>query len=105
MWMAENLKTTKFNGGAAIANITDNAAWAADSVAQTPAYCSYDNSSSNMTTYGAMYNWYAVDAGNLCPIDWHVPTDADFNTLELYLGMSIADVNLYGCVVPTRELR
>ena len=33
MWMAENLKTTKFNGGAAIANITDNAAWAADSVA------------------------------------------------------------------------
>ena len=70
--------------------------WAADSVAMTPAYCSYNNSSSNMTTYGAMYNWYAVDAGNLCPTDWHVPTDADFNTLELYLGLSIADINLYG---------
>jgi uncharacterized protein (TIGR02145 family) len=96
MWMAENLKTTKFNGGAAITHQTSDDAWAQDSLTLTPAYCSYDNSSTNMNTYGAMYNWFAVDAGNLCPTDWHVPTDADFNTLELHLGMSVADVNLYG---------
>jgi len=83
VWMASNLNTTKYNDGTAITNITgDNAAWAALS---TGAYCDYDNTPSNSTTYGALYNWFAVNTGKLCPTGWHVPTDAEWTTLTTYL--------------------
>jgi hypothetical protein len=58
VWMKENLKTTKFNDGTAIPNITDNIAWA---TLTTGAYSDYNNTPSNSTTYGRLYNWYAVD--------------------------------------------
>jgi uncharacterized protein (TIGR02145 family) len=100
VWMAENLKTVTFNPSGAITNITDNATWAGDSIAQTPAYCWYNNDIANKTTYGAMYNWYAVNTGNLCPTGWHVPTDAEFMTLEQFLGMAsgtaTGDVGAWG---------
>jgi len=32
-------------------------------------------------TYGALYNWYVVDVGNLCPFGWRVPIDNDFKIL------------------------
>ncbi len=35
-----------------------------------------------------LYNWYTVNTGKLCPTGWHVPTDAEFKTLEMYLGMT-----------------
>jgi uncharacterized protein (TIGR02145 family) len=58
VWMKENLKTTKYNDGTAMPNVTDNSAWAA---LTTGAYCDYNNTPSNSTTYGRLYNWYAVD--------------------------------------------
>lgn len=86
VWMVENLKTTKYNDGSAIPNITDNTAWAA---LTTPAYCWYNNdATANKSTYGALYNWHAVNTGKLCPSGWHVPTDADWQKLEIYLGLS-----------------
>jgi uncharacterized protein (TIGR02145 family) len=93
LWMAENLKTTKYYGGAAIPNVTDNTAW---TLLTTPGYAWYDNTVAYKALYGAMYNWFAVDGGNLCPTGWHVPTDADFNALEVTLGLAPADVNIYG---------
>jgi uncharacterized protein (TIGR02145 family) len=93
VWMAENLATTLFNNSNPIANITDNTAWIVDSVAMTPAYCWYNNNAGTYKIYGAQYNWYAANTGNLCPTGWHVPTDAEFKTLESYLGMSSGDVN------------
>jgi uncharacterized protein (TIGR02145 family) len=91
IWTAENLKTTKFNTNAAITNVTDNTAW---SLLGTPAYAWFDN---DMTTYkplyGALYNWYTVNTGILCPTGWHVPSDAEFSTLEVYLGMSPDSIN------------
>jgi len=93
VWMAENLKTTLFNNSNPITNITNDALWAADSVAMTPAYSWYDNDNVvNKATYGALYNWYAANTTNLCPTGWHVPTDGEFKTLELYLGISPSDV-------------
>jgi len=83
-WMAENLRVTHYRNGDPIPNITDNGQWSA---ATSGAYCSYDNSSSNASTYGLLYNFYAVaDARNLCPTGWHVPTDAEWTTLIDYLG-------------------
>jgi len=83
VWMVENLKTTKYNDGTAIPNVTDNTAWAH---LTTGAYCWYNNDISNKTSYGALYNWYTVNTGKLCPTGWHVPSGAEWTTLVDYLG-------------------
>jgi uncharacterized protein (TIGR02145 family) len=87
VWMAENLKTTKYRNGDPIATNLSNTAWGA---ATTGAYAIYNNDAANNTTYGKLYNWFAVtDSRNLCPVGWHVPTDAEWTTLENYLGGTV----------------
>lgn len=84
VWMAENLKTTKYNDGSNIPNITDGSTWIN---LTTSAYCWYNNDASNKANYGALYNWYSVvDGRKICPSGWHVPTDNEWTTLETYLG-------------------
>ncbi len=83
VWMLENLKTTKYNDGTPITNVTDNMAWGN---LTTGAYCWYNNDDKNKTPYGALYNFYAVKTGKLCPTGWHVPSDAEWKTLETFLG-------------------
>jgi uncharacterized protein (TIGR02145 family) len=84
VWMAENLKTTKYRNGEAIPNVTDNTEW---ENLTTGAYCNYDNDSKRINTYGQLYNWYAVsDNRNIAPTGWHVATDAEWTTLYNYLG-------------------
>jgi uncharacterized protein (TIGR02145 family) len=84
VWMVENLKTTKYNDGSAIPNVTDNTEW---TNLTTRAYCWYDNDAlTYKTPYGAMYNRYAVNTGKLCPTGWHVPSDAEWTTLITFLG-------------------
>lgn len=90
VWMAENLKTTKFSDGTDIPLITDDNEWANSMI---PGYCWYNNDEkSNKDTYGALYNWFTVNTGNLCPAGWHVPTDEEWQQLELYLGMNKTDI-------------
>jgi uncharacterized protein (TIGR02145 family) len=83
-WMASNLKTTKYNDlSTAIPLVTDNAVWGS---LTTPAYCWYNNDATTFkVTYGALYNWYAVNTGNICPSGWHVPSDAEFTTLTTFI--------------------
>jgi uncharacterized protein (TIGR02145 family) len=50
-----------------------------------PAYCYYDNNSSNKNKFGILYNWHSVNTGKLAPKGWHVPTDAEWTELENYL--------------------
>ncbi|MCJ7446063.1 MAG: fibrobacter succinogenes major paralogous domain-containing protein [Bacteroidales bacterium] len=83
VWMVENLKTTKYNDGSAIPNVTDDTEWAN---LTTPAYCWYNNDIRKKTPYGALYNFYAVSTGKLCPTGWHVPSDVEWTTLTTYLG-------------------
>ena len=86
VWMAENLKTTTYNNGTSIALVTDNTDWENNTAG---AFCWYDNDQAAYAdTYGALYNWHAVNSGNLCPDGWHVATDAEWKTLEMELGMS-----------------
>ena len=83
-WMAENLATTKYNDGTDIPLVTGNTAWGS---LTTPGYCWYNNDSATYgNTYGAIYNWYTVNTGNLCPTGWHVSTDGEWTTLTTYLG-------------------
>ena len=84
IWMAENLKTIKYNDGTAIPLVTDATEW---SNLTTHGYCWYNNDEATYgDTYGALYNWYTVETGNLCPTGWHVPTDAEWTELIDYLG-------------------
>lgn len=85
VWMAENLKTTHYNDGSPIPNVTEDTVW---SRLTTGAYCWYNNDSATYrNTYGALYNFHAVNNGrNLCPKGWHVPTESEWLALETYLG-------------------
>jgi uncharacterized protein (TIGR02145 family) len=86
VWMAENLKVTHYRNGEAIPNITNATTW---SGLTTGAYCEYNNDINNVATYGRLYNWYsAVDSRNIAPAGWHVPSDAEWQTLVDYLGGS-----------------
>ena len=83
-WMAENLKTTSLNDGTGITLNTDDRIWRELLI---PAYCWYNNDESTYKIlYGALYNWYAVSTGKLCPSGWHVPTNADWEMLQNYLS-------------------
>lgn len=84
VWMVENLKTTKQDDNTNIPLVTDNTAWAN---LTTPGYCWYNNDASTYkASYGAMYNWYALSTGKLCPTGWHIPSDAEWTTLTTFLG-------------------
>jgi uncharacterized protein (TIGR02145 family) len=84
VWMAENLKTTKYNTGEEIPLISDNTEW---SNLTTGAYCWYNNDSAAYENpYGKLYNWYTVNTGILCPLGWHIPTNAEWIVLADYLG-------------------
>lgn len=84
LWMADNLKTTRYTDGSVMPNVTDNTAW---TNLNTPAYCWYNNDAiTYKSNYGALYNWYAANSSNLCPLNWHVPTDAEWSVLVTYLG-------------------
>lgn len=83
-WMAENLKTTKYNDETAIPLVTDNTEW---KNLTTPGYCWYNNDAATYkATYGALYNRFVVNTGKLAPTGWHVPTDAEWNVLIEYIG-------------------
>jgi uncharacterized protein (TIGR02145 family) len=82
-WLAENLKTTKYNDGTEIPLVTDDNTWYN---LLTPTYCWYNNDeNASKNIYGALYNWYTVETGKLCPAGWHVPTDDEWTAMENYL--------------------
>jgi uncharacterized protein (TIGR02145 family) len=83
VWMAENLRTTKYNDGTEIPIVKDNDEWAKLS---TPAFSWYnDDLKENGKVYGALYNWYAVNTNKLCPAGWHVSSDNEWMTLATFL--------------------
>lgn len=83
LWMAENLKTIKLNNNNTILNVTGRVEW---SQLLIPAYCWFGDDSTQKDISGALYNWHTINTGKLCPIDWHVPTDAEWSILISYLG-------------------
>ena len=84
IWMAENLKTTKYLNGELIGTTTSDI-----SGESTPKYqWAYDDNESNAAIYGRLYTWYTViDGRNVCPTGWHIPTDTEWETLKSYLGI------------------
>jgi len=102
VWMAEDLRVTHYPNGDPIPNITDDAEWGNLGDNNTDDAYSFYNNDAN-TDYGALYTYAAAIGDNwqrdndtldaeggqgVCPDGWHLPTDAEFKTLEMYLGMS-----------------
>ena len=84
IWMAENLKTTKYRDGSSIPNVTDSASWFNST---SGAYCNYHNIVAEGDTYGHLYNWLTIaDSRNMCPVGWHVPSDSEWTVLTTFLG-------------------
>ena len=89
-WFKENLRTALYANGDPIPNLT-NGEWTSTT---SGAQAIYDNSDANLITYGRLYNWFAVaDSRGLCPSGWHVPTDGEWMTLEMELGMTSSEAN------------
>lgn len=85
VWMAENLRSTKYRDGSSISNVTGTSQWGA---LTSGAYCSVLNNSTNSKTYGQLYNWYAItDIRNIAPKGWHVPTYYEWDEMFYYLGI------------------
>jgi uncharacterized protein (TIGR02145 family) len=85
-WMKENLRVTRLNDGGRIVS-TDDIFWGR---IISPGYCWYNLDINNKDTYGALYNWWAVASGKLCPVGWHVPTVTEWEILGYqyrYTGM------------------
>lgn len=83
-WMAENLKSKKYNDGTAI-------------TLREPAHnkfptCYYYNSDvSTIDTYGLLYTWYALDPESngykdIAPVGWHVPILEEINLVLTTVG-------------------
>lgn len=91
-WMAENLKTTKYDDGTPITLVTDQTVWAGnwDNISSIPMMCYYNNDTSSASTYGALYNGFAVKTGNLCPLGWHVPDKTEWITFLNHWEDSVA---------------
>jgi len=89
VWLAENLRTTKYNDNTPIPLVTGATQWAG---CNTPGYCWYNNDeSSYKSAYGALYNWYALDTlgnggKNVCPSGWHTSTILEWDELIRLVG-------------------
>lgn len=101
-WMSSNLKVKHYPNGLNIPFISNQTSWSIlsnDNLAD--AYCYYDNTSSYSTNYGLLYSYAAAIADNwdndnfsnqgICPDGWHLPTDEEWQVLEVFLGMNATE--------------
>ena len=107
-WFAENLRTEFYQNGDSIPGDLSDEEWVNADNTNFGAQAVYgegtsqvnngsDDEVTNLADYGRLYNWYAVDdARGLCPSGWHVPTDGEWMTLEMGLGMTEAQANSTG---------
>lgn len=88
VWTVENAEMVKYRDGTPIPQVTDDTEWEN----LTTGAWSYND---NDPTMPRLYNWYAVMGihdtdpntpnKEFAPEGWHVPTDAEWTTLEEYL--------------------
>jgi len=93
IWMAENLKTTTYQNGDLINDGTDVGDYSGEF--EPKYWFAYNDNLANIDTYGRLYTWYATtDPRNIAPEGWHVPTNSEWNKLQVYMGMNASDTIL-----------
>jgi uncharacterized protein (TIGR02145 family) len=88
-WMADNLMVFHYNNGEPIPEGLDDHQWTNTMAGAYAVYPFEQTGSLNsisevLDMYGALYNWYAIETGLLCPAGWKVPGDDDWKKLEGY---------------------
>jgi uncharacterized protein (TIGR02145 family) len=84
VWMAQNLRTTRYRNGDDIPNEPDVETW---TNLTSGAWVHYNNNAQFEMPYGKLYNWYAVtDNRRVCPAGWRTPDISDWTVLVDYLG-------------------
>lgn len=79
VWMAENLRVTRYRNGDPISQINNDQYW---SISTEGSFCSPSGDLQSVSEYGRLYNGYAItDSRGLAPEGWHVPTDTEWSTL------------------------
>jgi uncharacterized protein (TIGR02145 family) len=87
VWMTKNLDVSTFRNGDPIPEAKTDEEWKKAGENKQPAWCYYDNDPANGAKYGKLYNWYAVnDSRGLAPVGYHIPSDAEWTKLEVFLG-------------------
>ncbi|HQN88423.1 MAG TPA: FISUMP domain-containing protein [Bacteroidales bacterium] len=85
LWMAENLRTTQYYNDYTLENNSDNHKWVVTK--NHGQYCWYTNDEATYkSSYGALYNWAAVESARLCPMGWHVPSKEEWLEMIEYLA-------------------
>ena len=106
-WFAENLRSEHYANGDLIPwGLSDKEWRGRDSYSGAQAVfgegtstirSGNSNEAENLANYGRLYNGFAVGASRgICPTGWHVPTDEEFMTLEMELGMNPSEANQEG---------
>lgn len=89
-WMRENLKTSRYNSGLPIPELTMLEEWMVD---EKGARCWYWNDQQYDQSRGKLYNFYAtINPEGLCPEGWAVPNDADWTILSDFLGIDAGNL-------------
>ncbi|OQA92902.1 MAG: hypothetical protein BWY27_00114 [Bacteroidetes bacterium ADurb.Bin234] len=86
VWMAENLKTTKYLNGDNIATtIPSNLNIGSET---DPKYqWAYNGAENNVAKFGRLYTWHVIaDSRGVAPVGWHLSTNDEWNTLKNYLA-------------------
>lgn len=87
-WFRENLRTATYSNGDSIPGNLNEADWLATNEG---AQSFYEEDSLNLSTYGRLYNHYAIrDERGICPSGWHVSSNADWDSLIAFFGGSTA---------------
>lgn len=87
-WTTKNLDVSTFRNGDTIFHAKTDKDWERAGKLHIPAYCYYENNSSNGNIYGKLYNWYAVmDERGLAPEGYYIPNDDEFWILLNHNGM------------------
>ena len=85
IWMAENLKTTRYSNGDTI-KTTPLPTLVIENEIMPRYQWAYKGDEKNIATYGRLYTWFvAADSRNVCPDGWHVPSDSEWSELTDYL--------------------
>lgn len=99
VWMAENLKVSRYADGSLIPLVEGDPQWN-DLTKTDKAYSFYADNPEYAEVYGALYTWAGAmnseasselnpsGVQGACPAGWHLPSDAEWKQLEMYLGMT-----------------
>jgi len=88
VWMASNLRTTKYNNGDQIGTTTPQTLNITSETNPKYEWIYYGYQLViDPVIYGRLYTWHAAtDTRNICPVGWHLPSRTEWNTLLTAMG-------------------